>query len=215
MFSIAVGYESDIDRATEVIRATGAELARDHRYSRNLLSGLDILGLDRFDPNGIVVLAQFKTRPLMQAEITRGFNMRLKAISTKPASAWPRHRLTVRVDNGGISLDGAGGKPARRPPRRASNSSRGPPGNRLNGGRLCCMVPRCHKVVAFVQCRAGTFARNALNIRGARITITRARATSAGTAPANSLPRRDGPMQGLCGIIVATAGQPPAGSIQT
>ena len=110
VFSIAVGYESDIDRATEVIRATGAELARDHRYSRNLLSGLDILGLDRFDPNGIVVLAQFKTRPLMQAEITRGFNMRLKRNFDEAGIRMAAPQLTVRVDNGGISLDGAGGK---------------------------------------------------------------------------------------------------------
>ncbi|MGO4415769.1 MULTISPECIES: mechanosensitive ion channel family protein [Cupriavidus] len=111
VFSIAVGYESDIDRATEVIRATGAELARDHRYSRNLLSGLDILGLDRFDPNGIVVLAQFKTRPLMQAEITRGFNMRLKRNFDEAGIRMAAPQLTVRVDGGGISLDSAGGKP--------------------------------------------------------------------------------------------------------
>lgn len=110
VFSIAVGYESDIDRATEVIRATGAELARDHRYSRNLLSGLDILGLDRFDPNGIVVLAQFKTRPLMQAEITRGFNMRLKRNFDEAGIRMAAPQLTVRVDGGGISLDSAGGK---------------------------------------------------------------------------------------------------------
>jgi len=98
VFNIAVGYHSDLDRATEVIRSTGVELARDHRYSRNLLSGLDILGLDRFDPHGLVVLAQFKTRPLMQAEITRAFNMRLKRNFDEAGIRMAAPRLTVQVD---------------------------------------------------------------------------------------------------------------------
>ncbi|MGO4307518.1 mechanosensitive ion channel family protein [Cupriavidus sp. RAF12] len=100
VFNISVAYQSDLDRALEIIRSTGAELARDHRYSRNLLSGLDILGLDRFDPNGQVVLAQFKTRPLTQAEITRAFNVRLKRNFDANGIRMAAPHLTVQVDGG-------------------------------------------------------------------------------------------------------------------
>jgi small-conductance mechanosensitive channel len=100
VFNIALAYQSDLDRAVEIIRATGAELARDHRYARNLLSALDILGLDRFDPTGPVIMAQFKTRPLMQAEISRAFNRRLKRNLDAGGIQMAAPSLTIRMDGG-------------------------------------------------------------------------------------------------------------------
>ena len=105
VFSISISYQSDFDRALELVRQTGAEVARDHRYSRNLLSGLDILGLDRFDPNGQVVLAQFKTRPLTQAEITRAFNARLKRNFDANGIRLAVPFVTVQVDGNTTSDD--------------------------------------------------------------------------------------------------------------
>ncbi|WP_258308140.1 mechanosensitive ion channel family protein [Cupriavidus plantarum] len=105
VFNISVAYDSDFDRALEIIRSTGTEVSRDHRYSRNLLSSLDILGLDRFDPNGIVVLAQYKTRPLMQSEISRAFNVRLKRNFDKAGIRMAAPRVTVQVDGGVARTD--------------------------------------------------------------------------------------------------------------
>ncbi|MFX7747647.1 hypothetical protein ABTK03_19935, partial [Acinetobacter baumannii] len=78
VFNIGLRYDSDLDRAMALIREAGDEIAQDIRFAHRLLSGLDILGLDRFDPSGPVVLAQFKTLPLAQFEITRAFNATLK-----------------------------------------------------------------------------------------------------------------------------------------
>ncbi|WP_155301214.1 mechanosensitive ion channel family protein [Cupriavidus necator] len=107
VFSIGISYQSDLDRAVELIRATGAEIARDHRYARNLLSGLDIQGLDRFDPSGPVVMAQFKTRPLTQGEITRAFNVRLKRNFDAHGIRMASPSLTIQVDGGVAQLAGA------------------------------------------------------------------------------------------------------------
>ncbi|QUN26606.1 mechanosensitive ion channel family protein [Cupriavidus sp. KK10] len=104
VFNIGITYQSDLDQALELIRTTGAELARDHRYARNLMSGLDILGLDRFDPNGPVVMAQFKTRPLMQAEITRAFNVRLKRNFDASGIRMASPSLTIQVGGGAAQL---------------------------------------------------------------------------------------------------------------
>ncbi|MEN7530290.1 MULTISPECIES: mechanosensitive ion channel family protein [unclassified Cupriavidus] len=100
VFNISISYQSDFDRALEIIRETGAEVSSDYRYSRNLLSGLDILGLDRFDPNGQVVLAQFKTRPLMQSDISRAFNIRLKRNFDAEGIRMAAPYVTVQVDGG-------------------------------------------------------------------------------------------------------------------
>lgn len=104
VLSIGISYQSDLDRALDLIRATGAELARDHRYGHKLMSGLEILGLDRFDPSGPVVLAQIKTRPLMQAEITRAFNARLKRNFDASGIRMASPNLTIQVDGGTAEL---------------------------------------------------------------------------------------------------------------
>ncbi|MCY1290559.1 hypothetical protein D3C81_1169440 [compost metagenome] len=70
------------------------------------MSGLDILGLDRFDPSGPVVLAQFKTRPLMQAEITRAFNARLKRNFDAHGIRMASPSLTIQVDGKGLQAGG-------------------------------------------------------------------------------------------------------------
>ncbi|QBY51163.1 mechanosensitive ion channel family protein [Cupriavidus oxalaticus] len=106
VFSIGISYHSDLDRALELIRTTGTEIARDFRYSRNLMSGLDILGLDRFDPSGPVVMAQFKTRPLTQAEITRAFNARLKRNFDAHGIRMASPSLTIQVDGKGLQVGG-------------------------------------------------------------------------------------------------------------
>ncbi|AGW93185.1 mechanosensitive ion channel protein MscS [Ralstonia pickettii DTP0602] len=111
VFNIGISYQSDLDRAVELIRATGAEIARDHRYARNLLSGLDIQGLDRFDPSGPVVMAQFKTRPLTQAEITRAFNVRLKRNFDANGIRMASPSLTIQVDGGVAQLAGTDNGP--------------------------------------------------------------------------------------------------------
>ncbi|MBB3011085.1 small-conductance mechanosensitive channel [Cupriavidus alkaliphilus] len=104
VLSIGISYQSDLDQALELIRTTGAELARDHRYGRKLMSGLEILGLDRFDPSGPVVMAQIKTRPLMQAEITRAFNARLKRNFDASGIRMASPNLTIQVDGGTVEL---------------------------------------------------------------------------------------------------------------
>jgi small-conductance mechanosensitive channel/MFS family permease len=100
VFSIGIAYQSDLDRALDLIRATGAQIARDPRYAHKLLSGLEILGLDRFDPSGPVVMAQVKTRPLMQAEITRAFNALLKRQFDANGIRMASPSLTIQLAGG-------------------------------------------------------------------------------------------------------------------
>lgn len=103
VFNIGLRYDSDLDRAMALIREAGDEIAQDIRFAHRLLSGLDILGLDRFDPSGPVVLAQFKTLPLAQFEITRAFNATLKqkfdAAGIRMASPY----MTLQLDGGGAA----------------------------------------------------------------------------------------------------------------
>jgi small conductance mechanosensitive channel len=73
-----MAFSTDVDQITQLIREVGADLMADFRYRREMLGPIEVWGLDRFDPNWMVVKGQIKTRPLQQWSVARAFNLRLK-----------------------------------------------------------------------------------------------------------------------------------------
>nr|WP_062636808.1 mechanosensitive ion channel domain-containing protein [Caballeronia arationis] len=78
VFEVRVPFSADVDQVTQMIREVGAELMADFRYRREMLGPVEVWGLDRFDPNWMVVKGQIKTRPLQQWSVARAFNLRIK-----------------------------------------------------------------------------------------------------------------------------------------
>jgi small conductance mechanosensitive channel len=78
VFEVRVPFSADVDQVTQLIRAVGADLMADFRYRREMLGPVEVWGLDRFDPNWMVVKGQIKTRPLQQWSVARAFNLRVK-----------------------------------------------------------------------------------------------------------------------------------------
>ncbi|MFM0170965.1 mechanosensitive ion channel domain-containing protein [Paraburkholderia sediminicola] len=78
VFEVRMSFSTDVDQITQLIREVGADLMADFRYRREMLGPIEVWGLDRFDPNWMVVKGQIKTRPLQQWSVARAFNLRLK-----------------------------------------------------------------------------------------------------------------------------------------
>jgi small-conductance mechanosensitive channel len=78
VFDVRVPFSVDVDHITRLIHEVGTELYDDFRYRRDMLGPVEVFGLDRFDPNWMVIKGQIKTRPLQQWPIVRAFNQRLK-----------------------------------------------------------------------------------------------------------------------------------------
>ncbi|MFM0247544.1 mechanosensitive ion channel family protein [Paraburkholderia sediminicola] len=78
VFEVRMSFSTDVDQITQLIREVGADLMADFRYRREMLGPVEVWGLDRFDPNWMVVKGQIKTRPLQQWSVARAFNLRLK-----------------------------------------------------------------------------------------------------------------------------------------
>jgi small-conductance mechanosensitive channel len=78
VFEVRMGFSADVDQVMQLIREVGADLMADFRYRREMLGPIEVWGLDRFDPNWMVVKGQIKTRPLQQWSVARAFNLRLK-----------------------------------------------------------------------------------------------------------------------------------------
>jgi moderate conductance mechanosensitive channel len=78
MMEIGVAYREDVDAVIEVLKGVGADLQSDPPFGRHMLAPLEILGLDAFRDNAVVIKARLKTVPLQQWATGREFNRRMK-----------------------------------------------------------------------------------------------------------------------------------------
>jgi small conductance mechanosensitive channel len=95
VFEVRVPFSADVDQVTQLIRAVGADLMADFRYRREMLGPVEVWGLDRFDPNWMVVKGQIKTRPLQQWSVARAFNLRLKRMMDEAGIEIPVPQMRI------------------------------------------------------------------------------------------------------------------------
>lgn len=75
---VVVGYDASLDRVMEVMKEVGQSLRDDPAFAPDMLTGLEIWGVDQFTPDGITIMGGLKTRALKQWGVGRAFNLRLK-----------------------------------------------------------------------------------------------------------------------------------------
>jgi moderate conductance mechanosensitive channel len=104
VFEVRVPFSADIDDVTQMIREVGAELMADFRYRREMLGPIEVWGLDRFDPNWMVVKGQIKTLPLQQWSVARAFNVRFKRKMDEVGMDVPVPQMQVRVSRDRVDV---------------------------------------------------------------------------------------------------------------
>lgn len=78
VFDVGVAYDSDVDEVTACMREADAELRTDQALAPGILEPIEIVGLDQFGDNAIVIKARIKTRPAKQWGVMRAYNRILK-----------------------------------------------------------------------------------------------------------------------------------------
>lgn len=78
VFNLQVSYDSDIDKAIEVMRDTGAKLMADAAFADMILEPIEVVGVDSLADSGVVIKARIKTRPIQQWAVGREYNRRIK-----------------------------------------------------------------------------------------------------------------------------------------
>ena len=86
--SIPVAYQTDIDRALEVIQQVAGALTEDSLWQEQIWEFPNILGIEHFSDRGIVIRVWIKTEPLKQWDVAREF----------------RRRVKIAFDNAGIPI---------------------------------------------------------------------------------------------------------------
>jgi small conductance mechanosensitive channel len=79
LFEIVVNYESDLDRALEVMQQVGDELRADPDFKGVITRPVEVLGVDKLGPAGATLKARVTTEPQAQWRVGREYNRRLKA----------------------------------------------------------------------------------------------------------------------------------------
>ncbi len=78
IFDIRVAYREDLDEVMDQIRRVDEDMRQDPEYGPNILSPIEILGVNELGESGVVVKARTTTKPVMQWYVGREFNKRLK-----------------------------------------------------------------------------------------------------------------------------------------
>jgi len=78
VFETTLAHRANADRALEILRQTGEELAQEDAFRLVILAPIQIMGVDRLGERGSVIKARIKTVPTKDAEVGREFNRRVK-----------------------------------------------------------------------------------------------------------------------------------------
>ncbi|WP_294735248.1 mechanosensitive ion channel domain-containing protein [uncultured Pseudomonas sp.] len=107
-FSVQFTYDTDVDKAVELIREAGQSIRDDVFLKYNLQGPLEVFGVDKMDLNGVVLTAQFRTVSGGQYAVSRAFNQRLKKLvdncafvhfaQTYPQQVMLPQRVGLQVD---------------------------------------------------------------------------------------------------------------------
>ncbi len=78
VFDIQVAYKQDVDKVMAVMKEVGDDMLADPKFGKLMLEPLEIVGLDKFGPTGLLIKARVMTPPIQQWNVGREFNRRLK-----------------------------------------------------------------------------------------------------------------------------------------
>lgn len=76
-FNVLVDYETDVKQALTVLQAVFQTMKSDPVWGTQLISNPDILGVEQFDLNGILLKIRAQTQAGQQFSVTREFRLRL------------------------------------------------------------------------------------------------------------------------------------------
>lgn len=99
VFDIGVAYKENVDRVIELMAELGEELRNDPKFGPKMLEPMEVLGVDAFQENAVVVKARIKTIPIEQWTVGREYRRRLKAAFDANRIEIPFSRVLYFGDN--------------------------------------------------------------------------------------------------------------------
>lgn len=80
VFDVGVAYREDPDEVMKTLKEIGDGLAADPGFRDDILEPLEMLGVDSFGDNAVIIKCRITTRPIQQWRIGREMNRRIKKV---------------------------------------------------------------------------------------------------------------------------------------
>ncbi|MCZ2152981.1 MAG: mechanosensitive ion channel family protein [Bryobacterales bacterium] len=78
VWDLGIGYTDDTDEAIEAVRELARQMQEEPAYAAMILEPLEVLGVDQFAADAVVIKMRIKTRPIQQWAVGRELNRRIK-----------------------------------------------------------------------------------------------------------------------------------------
>lgn len=78
LWDLGVAYKEDTDHVVSVVKELAAAMRQEEGYREAILDDLEVLGVDQFGDNAVVIKMRIKTRPIQQWMVGRELNRRIK-----------------------------------------------------------------------------------------------------------------------------------------
>jgi len=95
VIEIGIAYKENIDEALDIMRDIALALRNDPKYGQEILSDLDIAGLEKIGDSSMTLRARIKVRALQQWDVKREFMKRLKIAYDSQGIELPFPHMTL------------------------------------------------------------------------------------------------------------------------
>ncbi len=96
-FTVEIGYETDADRAIEIIQQVAEQMYAEWEWQKLIIEPPELLGIEQLAHSGILIRLWIKTQPLQQWTVGREFRLRLKR-------AFDREGIPIGMPQQSLSL---------------------------------------------------------------------------------------------------------------
>ena len=97
VMDVSVDYKHNTDDVISVLKEIDQDLRADQEFKTIILEPIEIVGVDKFADNAVVIKARIKTLPVKQWTVGREFNRRMKIAFDKHGIEIPFPQRVVRV----------------------------------------------------------------------------------------------------------------------
>lgn len=98
---IGVSYDTDLEKATNVLNRIGKEMAEEDKWKDDIIKPVQVVGVDDFADSAIIIKILGDTKPMRQWDVMRELRKRIKIAFDKEGIEIPfPHRVVIHKEEG-------------------------------------------------------------------------------------------------------------------
>lgn len=99
VFDLPISYDSDIDKALELMASVGRQLQSEPEFNEKILEPIEVVGVDSLADSAVILKARIKTAPIQQWSVGREYNKRIKMAFDEAGVEIPVPHLKLQLSD--------------------------------------------------------------------------------------------------------------------